>query len=98
MGTLSEQLKQYLATATPEQLEEDKKLMEQWKNVGPSVDEYLRGVNDTMVEKLKVYSFLDEIAQAIVNYILSGQYEHAQTFAMEYNEIKENIRKCYGII
>ena len=98
MGHLTEQLKQYLATATPEQLEEDKKLLEQWKNVGPSIDEYLRGINDTMVEKLKVYQYLDEKAQQVVNYILSGQYEHAQAFAMDYNNTKENIRRVYGII
>lgn len=98
MGTLSEQLKKYLATATPEQLEEDKKLLEKWKNVGPTVDEYLKDVNDTMLDKLKAYEYLEEKAQAIVNYILSGQYEHAQAFAMEYNSIKESLRRCYGII
>lgn len=44
MGHLSEQLKQYLATATPEQLEEDRKLMEEWKNIGPTVEEYLQSI------------------------------------------------------
>lgn len=40
MGRLTEQLKQYLATATPEQLEEDRKLMGEWKDVGPTVEEF----------------------------------------------------------
>ena len=44
MGHLSEQLKQYLATATPEQLEEDRKLMEEWKHIGPTVEEYLQSI------------------------------------------------------
>ena len=44
MGHLSEQLKQYLATATPEQLEEDKKLLEEYKNIGPTVEEYLESI------------------------------------------------------
>ena len=44
MGHLSEQLKQYLATATPEQLEEDRKLMEEYKNIGPTVEEYLQSI------------------------------------------------------
>lgn len=44
MGHLSKQLKQYLATATPEQLEEDRKLMEEWKNIGPTVEEYLQSI------------------------------------------------------
>ena len=44
MGHLSEQLKQYLATATPEQLEKDRKLMEEWKNIGPTVEEYLQSI------------------------------------------------------
>jgi hypothetical protein len=44
MGHLSEQLKRYLATATPEQLEEDQKLMEEWKNIGPTVEEYLQSI------------------------------------------------------
>ena len=44
MAHLSEQLKQYLATATPEQLEEDRKLMEEWKNIGPTVEEYLQSI------------------------------------------------------
>lgn len=45
MGHLSEQLKQYLATATPEQLEEDRKLMEEWKHIGPTVEEYLQSID-----------------------------------------------------
>ena len=45
MGHLSEQLKQYLATATPEQLEEDRKLMEEWKHIGPTVEEYLQSIS-----------------------------------------------------
>ena len=44
MWHLSEQLKQYLATATPEQLEEDRNLMEKWKNIGPTVEEYLQSI------------------------------------------------------
>ena len=44
MGHLSEQLKQYLATATPEQLEEDRKLMEEWKHIGPTIEEYLQSI------------------------------------------------------
>ena len=44
MGHLSEQLKQYLATATPKQLEEDRNLMEEWKNIGPTVEEYLQSI------------------------------------------------------
>ena len=44
MGHLSEQLKQYLATATPETLEEDRKLMEEWKHIGPTVEEYLQSI------------------------------------------------------
>ena len=44
MRHLSEQLKQYLATATPEQLEEGRKLMEEWKNIGPTVEEYLQSI------------------------------------------------------
>ena len=44
MGHLSEQLKQYLATATLEQLEEDRKLMEEWKHIGPTVEEYLQSI------------------------------------------------------
>lgn len=45
MGYLSEQLRQYLATATPEQLEEDRKLMEEWKNIGPTIEEYLQSTS-----------------------------------------------------
>ena len=44
MGHLTEQLKRYLATATPEQLEEDKKLLEEYKNIGPTVEEYLESI------------------------------------------------------
>ena len=44
MGHLSEQLKQYLATATPEQLEEDRKLMKEWKHIGPTIEEYLQSI------------------------------------------------------
>ena len=45
MGHLSEQLKQYLATATTEQIEEDRKLMEEWKNIGPTIEEYLQSID-----------------------------------------------------
>ena len=44
MGHLTEQLKRYLATATSEQLEEDKKLLEEYKNIGPTVEEYLESI------------------------------------------------------
>lgn len=45
MGTLSKQLKKYLANRTPEQEAEDKKLLDKWKNVGPTLEEYLKRLN-----------------------------------------------------
>lgn len=39
---LSEQLKEYLDKATPEQLAEDAKMLEEYNGVGPTIEEYFR--------------------------------------------------------
>lgn len=40
MGYFSKQIKNYLLAASPEQLEEDRKLLEKYADVGSSVYEY----------------------------------------------------------
>ncbi len=40
MGYLSEQLKHYLEHATPEQLAQDRAILEKYAHVGPTLDEY----------------------------------------------------------
>lgn len=44
MKKLSEQLKEYLDKATPEQLAEDAKMLEKYNGIGPTVEEYFRGL------------------------------------------------------
>ena len=43
-NTILKQLENYIANRSPEQVKEDKELMEEWANVGPTVDEYLKSV------------------------------------------------------
>lgn len=40
MGYFTEQLKKYLANATPEQLEKDYKELEEFNKIGPSFEEF----------------------------------------------------------
>ena len=41
MGKLLEELRNFLSTATPEQLEQAWKEVEQFKDVGPTLDEFI---------------------------------------------------------
>lgn len=42
MGKLLEELKNYLNTASPEQLEKDWEFIEQFDNCGPTVEEFIK--------------------------------------------------------
>lgn len=44
MGYFSKQIKNYLLSASPEQLAEDRKLLEKYADIGPSVYEYFNEV------------------------------------------------------
>ena len=45
-------MKEYLSSATPEELEEDRKEIEKWNKVGPTVSEYFKLLdNDKRREK-----------------------------------------------
>lgn len=44
MGYFSKQLKRYLSSATPEQLEQDYKSLESYNSVGPYVEDYLSDI------------------------------------------------------
>lgn len=48
-----DQLKEYLNNRTPEQIEEDDKLLDKWSNVGPTVEEYFKSINIMTVKELK---------------------------------------------
>lgn len=49
----TEQLKQYLENATPEQLVEDEKLLAKYSGIGPTVDEYIQNLGNMTVKELK---------------------------------------------
>ena len=40
----AEQLREYMANRTSEQIMEDKKLLDKWAHVGPSIKEYFKGL------------------------------------------------------
>ena len=85
MGKLVEQLKEYLANATPEQLEEDRKIMETYGTEDSSPwDEWDQLCDD--IEQL------NKVAELALNAVLSAEYEKAHTLAMEYFELKEQIK------
>lgn len=55
MGYFSEQLKQYLAIATPEQLEQDRIILEEYSTVGPLVEDYfeeLKGIPEMLISPI----------------------------------------------
>ena len=40
----AEQLREYMANRTSEQISEDEKLLDKWTHVGPSIKEYFNGL------------------------------------------------------
>lgn len=41
-------IREYLKSATPEQLQSDLKQVEAWNQVGPTLDEYIKGISNTI--------------------------------------------------
>lgn len=88
MGQLSDQLKEYLATATPEQLEEEwRKITSIYGTVDPSPWDEL----DTLMYDIEQ---LNKVGESALNAVLSGEYEKAHTLAMEYFELKSQIKNA----
>ena len=48
-----DQLKEYIKNRTPDQIEEDNKLLDKWNQVGPTVEEYFKSLNIMTVKELK---------------------------------------------
>lgn len=53
MSKLLDQLKEYYEFATPEQLAADYKLLEQYNNCSPTVEEYFKSLNIMTVKELR---------------------------------------------
>lgn len=81
MGYFSEQLREYLANRTPEQKAEDEALMIEYAGCGPVLEDF----NEIMSNVAN----LKDVAERCINHVLSGEFEKAQTAAMEYNELKK---------
>ena len=49
-----QQLKQYFADTSPEQLEKDYEELREFNNIGPTVDEYLQCVGD--IQEIRIFN------------------------------------------
>lgn len=54
-----QQLKQYFADTSPEQLEKDYEELREFNNIGPTVDEYLQCVGDIQEIRISEESILN---------------------------------------
>lgn len=88
MGYFSEQLREYLANRTPEQKAEDEALMLEYAECGPAATELEELLSDTATLKF--------LAERCMTHVLSGEFEKAQTVAMEYNELNNLYYRKYG--
>ena len=89
MGYFSEQLREYLVNRTPEQKAEDEALMLEYADCGGSaITEYEELLSDTATLKF--------LAERCMTHVLSGEFEKAQTVAMEYNELNNLYQRKYG--
>lgn len=89
MGQLSDQLKEYLATATPEQLEEEwRKITSIYGTDDPSPWDEL----DTLMYDIEQ---LNKVGESALNAVLSGEYEKAHALAMEYFDLKKQVKNNY---
>ncbi len=76
MGYFAEQLKKYLATATPEQLKRDQEILEKYAGIGPTLKEFFHEID--CVQEVNV-----------INNIASSEY-NSLNFSFLYNTNTSN--------
>ena len=72
-----QQLKQYFAVTSPEQLEKDYDELREFNNIGPTVDEYLQYVDDFQEIRISEESILNPEFSLDFLYII--KYNHYES-------------------
>ena len=71
-----QQLKQYFADTSPEQLEKDYEELREFNNIGPTVDEYLQCVGDIQEIRISEESILNLNPEFSLDLLYIIKYQH----------------------
>ena len=78
MGYFSEQIKKYLAKATPEQLKRDQEILDKYAGIGPTLKEFFHEID--CVQEVNVVNNIASSEYNSLNFSNSSLYEVSSSF------------------